>query len=118
MARKDHSMPLFGSNTTFTKAYPQIEDITVEVEERGKGVNSSNRKRRYTKEHFPGDFVRCSSPVCSRQGFFLGFYINSMLLEKRTELEKMDLCRGSESPHRGCPNTFKFKIAIKYVEED
>ena len=118
MGRKDQGMPLFGSQTTFAEAYPQIEDITVEVEEIGKGVNSSNRNRRYTKEHFPGDYVSCSSPVCSRQGFFLGFYVNSMVLERKAELEKMDLCKGSESPRRGCPNTFKFKITIKYIEED
>jgi hypothetical protein len=118
MAKNEDSTPLFGKKVSFAEAYPQIEDITVEVQESGKGADSSNRNRRYTKDHFPGDFIACSNPVCSRQGFFLGFYLHGMVSEGKTELEKTDLCKGSESPRRSCPNTFKFKIAIKYKHAD
>lgn len=114
MARNEESTPLFGEKVSFAEAYPNIENILIEVEETGKGVDSSNRKRRYTKQYLPGEFIRCSSPVCRGPGFHLGFHLYNMVSEGNTEFQKTDLCKGCESPRRNCPNTFNFKITIKY----
>lgn len=116
------SMPVFGKKVSFEEAYPQIGDIVIEVEEFGKGVDSYNRRRRYTKQYLPGEFVNCSNPVCFAGGFHLGSHLHKMVSESKTELEDSELCRGNEGSPKGrrmyrkCVNTFKFKITIKYVD--
>ena len=55
---------LSGKNTSIVEAYPQIEEIEVQLEETGRGVESWNRDRRYTKEYLPGEFINRSNPMC------------------------------------------------------
>jgi len=116
------STPLFGRKTTFAEAYPQIEDIEVEVEETGRGVESRSRSRRYTKEYLPGEFVNCSNPMCYGGGFQLGLYLHGMVSGKKTELEESALCSGNEgSPqgrrvYRKCLNLFRLKIKVTYKD--
>lgn len=55
---------LFGEKTSFAEAHPQIDDIRIEVSEQGKGVDSFNRDRLYTKRNLPGEYVNCSNSTC------------------------------------------------------
>jgi hypothetical protein len=111
---------LFGEKTSFAEAHPEIEDISVEVEEHGKGVDSSNRTRTHTKSNLPGEFVSCHNPMCYGGGFQLGLYLFSMTSSKKTEFEETTLCVGNEGSPKGgriyrrCVNTFKIKIHIIY----
>jgi hypothetical protein len=114
------STPVFGRKTTFAEAYPEIEDIVIEVEETGDSVDSENRHRRYTTKYLPGEFINCSNPMCYGGGFHLGSYLHSMVSEQKTELEESTLCRGNEGSPKGrriyrkCLNLFKVKINITY----
>lgn len=112
--------PVIGTKGTLAEVYPQIKDVAVEVEESGRGVDSWNKNRCYTKESFPGEFIDCSNPSCYGGGFQLGSYLGKMLLEHLTELADSKMCRGNEGSPKGrriyrkCLNTFKFRIKIKY----
>lgn len=116
------SIPLFGRKTTFAEAYPQIEDIEVEVEETGRGVESWSRSRRYAKEYLPGEFVNCSNPMCYGGGGQLGLYLHGMVSGKKTELEESALCSGNEGSFQGrrvyrkCLNLFRLKIKVTYKD--
>lgn len=102
------------------EVYPQIKDISVEVEEFGRGVDSWSKHRTYGKDDFPGEFVDCSNPACYGGGFQLGSPLAQMVRERQTEHEESKMCRGNEGSPKGrriyrkCLNTFKYKIKIKY----
>ena len=114
---------LFGEKTSFAEAYPQIEDITVEVKEQGKGVDSLNRERMYTKRNLPGEFVNCNNPTCYGGGFQLGHYLYEATAARKNEVEETTMCVGYEGSPKGgriyrkCVNTFRIKITLTYKEE-
>jgi hypothetical protein len=116
------SNSFFTEKTSFAKAYPQIEDIVIEVEESGKGVDSWNRKRTYTKPYLPGEYVNCSNTLCYGGGFSIGRPLYEMISESKTESEGTAICKGNMgSPkgkriYRSCGNFFRFKITVKYKE--
>src|ERR1700686_1273253 len=84
---------MFGTKSTLAEAYPEIKDITVEVNESGDGVDSWNNPRTYGIDYFPGEFVDCSNPSCYGGGFQLGSYLGRMVRERQTDLEESKTCR-------------------------
>ena len=104
---------------TFAKAFPEIEQCIVEVQETGHGVSGwiQDDVRRYTN---PGEYINCSNPVCYSGGIKLGRPIRDMVRARETETEGSKLCQGSERSTKGrriyrkCTNFFKYKITIKY----
>lgn len=112
----------FAKKTTFENAFPQIEDITVEVVESGDGVREWNAKRIYKKSNI-GEYVNCHNSLCYNGGFSLGNIIRHMVRDKKTELETTEFCQGYEgSPkgrrkYRNCMNCFDIKVVIKYKDE-
>ena len=106
--------PLLGGKTTFSKAFPEIANITLEVDQGG-------RKRTYGKANFPGEFVNCSNPLCYNGGVRIGSIINDMTFDRDTEYEGSLSCQGHEGSPKGrrnygpCLNRFKVKIIIEYV---
>ena len=116
------SRPL--GKASLDEAYPQIEDLRVEVEESGEGVSGGRRKSLYTKQDFPGEYVDCRNPICYRGGFSLGSMLWGMVQNNKTESEASGQCRGYEgSPkggrkYRDCVNFFRVKMSVTYKEED
>jgi len=113
---------VFVQKVSFEEAFPEIKDLTVEVEESGHGVSEWNRKRTYRKQYFPGEYIDCSNPLCYNGGFSIGSILREMVRNRQTELETSKLCQGNEGSPKGrriyrkCMNFFKIKVSIKYRE--
>ena len=115
---------VFVSKTdSFDKAFPEIEDVKVEVTESGEGTTQLNRERIYRKQTFPGEYINCHNPMCYNGGFSIGEIIRDMIKNKQAELATYKMCQGYEgSPkgrrrYRSCVNSFDTKVTIKYKEE-
>jgi len=115
---------VFVSKTdSFDKAFPEIEDVKVEVTESGEGITQLNRERIYGKQTFPGEYINCPNPMCYNGGFSIGEIIRDMIRNKQAELVTYKMCQGYEgSPkgrrrYRSCVNSFDIKVTIKYKEE-
>ncbi len=115
---------VFVSKTdSFDKAFPEIEDIKVEVTESGEGTTQANRERIYRKQTFPGEYTDCHNPMCYNGGFSIGEIIRDMIRNKQAELTTYKMCQGYEgSPkgrrrYRSCVNSFDINVTIKYKEE-
>lgn len=112
--------PVFGGKGTFEEVYPQIDAITVEVQENDLGRDIS--KRTYAKHNFPGEFINCSNSMCYAGGYHLGSLISSMVREGKTSAEGSAICRGNEGSPKGrrirrkCLNHFKVNVSIRYKE--
>ena len=80
---------------TFAKAFPEIEQCIVEVQETGHGVSGwiQDDVGRYTN---PGEYINCSNPVCYSGGIKLGQPIRDMVRARETEKEGSKLYQGSE----------------------
>jgi hypothetical protein len=111
---------VFATKTTFEKAFPEIKNINVEIEETGTGTYN-NRTSHYSKEYI-SEYVNCSNPKCYNGGFRLGCIIREMVYKKETEREGSEMCQGSEGSPKGrkiyrkCWNDFSYKIQIEYLE--
>ncbi len=114
---------VFAKKTTFEKAFPQIKNIDVEVEETGNGTYNSSRTSHYSKTYI-SEYVNCSNPMCYNGGFSLGSIIREMVYKKETEREGSTICQGNEGSPKGrriyrkCLNHFSYKIQIEYYESE
>jgi hypothetical protein len=117
----NQSTPAFGRKVSFDEAYPEIEDVVVEVKENGYG--SYGASRTYAKAYFPGEFIDCSNPSCYGGGFSIGQIIYEMKRNRQTEYATSKICKGCEgSPkgrrrYRSCINVFEIKVTVKYRED-
>lgn len=113
---------LFGRKVGFDEAFPQIEDLIVEVEESGRGIDEWNRKSMYRKEYFPGEYVDCSNSLCYNGGFSIGSILREMVSKKQTELQTSRHCQGHEGSPKGkriyrkCTNHFTIRVSITYKD--
>lgn len=67
----------FSKKTTFEIAFPDIEKISVQVNEKGKGVYGGLGERHFEKSTI-GEFINCSNPNCYNGGFNIGDAIRSL----------------------------------------
>lgn len=116
------SEPFIGNKVSFVEAFPQIEKISVNVNEfkdfweKHDGI--------YPISHFYNElnlsqFCDCSESSCYGGGFSIGSIINEMVHEKQTALENSANCKGKigSSKGRRCMHTFKYKIKILYKNQ-
>lgn len=127
MSKRDHRMKaqdvfsqssfLFSEKTTFDKAFPDVAECIVEVEESGDGISGMNRKRTHRN---PGQYINCSNNLCYNGGFNISSHIYDMVSKRETFREDSAFCQGNEGSPKGrriyrkCMNFFKFNITIKY----
>ena len=110
---------LFAEKTTFEKAFPDVAECLVEVEESelGRGVSEWDRKRTYRN---PGQYINCNNSLCYNGGFDIGSHIYDMVRKRETSREDSAICQGNEGSPKGrriyrkCLHSFKFNITIKY----
>jgi hypothetical protein len=116
---------LFAKKTSFAEAFPEILQVTVEVEESGTGVssgifgNQQTRLTRYTETSL-GEYADCSNRLCFNGGIDIGSMLREAVREQKTEFGGTGRCQGYEgSPggrrkHRECMNYFKVRGEITY----
>ena len=131
---------LFSNEISFTKTFPEIENIFIEVKEfessmrkperddeweRAMGSYSSYpRIHRYSKNHLPGENINCSNALCFKGGFSIGSIVRNMISKKDTFKEGKEHCQGYEgSPkgkrkYRNCSHQFEYKVTIKYFSSE
>lgn len=120
----NQSHPFLGKTDSFAKAFPEIEDIRVEIKETGEGIprwrQDNDISDIYTRNNLPGEYVDCSNPRCYNGGIRLGQIIRFMIDQKQMEYQDTLSCQGYEGSPKGrkkhddCYNMFDVKITIKY----
>ena len=109
--------------SSFSEAFPDVEDVEVEITEEGRlseWTTDRTRTTTYTKTDFPGEYVDCSNPLCHGGGVRIAQLVRNMGYGRQQELEEARLCRGQEGSPKGrrvygpCDNYFKVKIKISY----
>lgn len=127
---------LFPNKAPFNAAFPEVEEIFIEVKEfessmrkpendkeweKAMGSYSSYpRIHRYSKNHFPGENINCSNALCFNGGFPIASIAGKMIRNKEPFKEGKEHCKGYEgspkgkSKYRDCSHQFEFKVAIKY----
>lgn len=104
----------------FDEAYPQIEDLTIFVQQ-------SYDQIRWGPPSVYGklmlkEFFDCPVRNCYNGGFHIGLMLREMIYNKQTEREVEKPCRGYEGSPKGkkrygsCLNHYKVKVEIKYKE--
>ena len=112
---------MLGPKVGFDEAFPEIEDVTVEVKENGEGVHGSG-SRIYRKGQF-GEYIDCSNPLCYNGGFSIGSILREMVRNRQTELEESRKCQGYEGSPRGrcvyrdCWNSFEIRVSVKFKRD-
>lgn len=113
---------IFGKKGSFDEAFPEIEDLTIEVEKSGNGVKEWNHKSFYNKQNFPGEYIDCNNSLCYNGGLAIASILREMVRNKQPELETSKTCIGDEGSPKGgkiyrkCMNSFNIKVTIKYKE--
>jgi hypothetical protein len=115
---------VFSKKVPFREAFPQIEDMQIEVNEKGAGVDSwlpeDDGPRRYTMSNLPGEYINCSNPLCYNGGFSVGDLIREMIREQKSTLKASRVCQGYEGSPKGrrkyrkCVNSFTVTIRVVY----
>ena len=114
---------VFVDKATFEKAFPTIEEISVEIIETGKNVYHSGQPIYYDKKTL-GEYINCSNTQCYKGGFRIGRIIQKMVIDNKTDLEDTEFCQGHESSPKGrrigseCFNAFDYKIHIEYKNKN
>jgi len=116
----------------FTRDFPSVEDIRVEVTEVGYGVPGDLKGPGQTSVHTPTDhhigpfgqgttsgFIDCSNPACYGGGFYVDSILHEMVQASEAErLVEVVGCIGYEgtrrSRYRDCLNVFAVKVSIHY----
>ena len=126
---------VFGRKIAFKDAFPEIEDITLQVIEDKpawkkhpsgpfeKAMGTDHRypkKGQFTKINFPGEFVDCTNEKCYNGGFNIGSILREMVSNHKTEKNGEAVCQGYEGSPKGlrkygkCEHKFKYTINIRY----
>lgn len=113
---------LFGEKTSsFDRAFPNIEDIRVSVEEY---EDFSKVRDRLLNKNNAGEYVDCSNRLCYSGGFHLGSLIRRMSENREVEKEVTEYCHGYNGSPKGrknygpCEHRFNIKIKIMYKAEN
>jgi hypothetical protein len=127
---------LFSSRVPFNEAFPEVENIFIEVKEFESSVRKTENDKewekamgsyasypmvhRYSKNHLPGEYINCSNAFCFKGGICIGSIVKIMLDKKETFKEGIEHCKGYEgspkgkSKYRDCSHQFEYKVSIKY----
>lgn len=111
----------FCKRVSFQEAYPEIEAITVEVEEATGSRHKHGWKAKYDAGNVPGEFIPCLDPLCHKGGVSLGMLLRRMVRERLEEVENISrMCGGYVQLSRQdvvfgkCRRVFLFDISIRY----
>jgi hypothetical protein len=119
----------FASKASFENAFPQIEQLSIEVVEAEgtehvdfRAFDKIKHRHIYTKENLPGEFINCRNPDCHEGGLSFSGILLKMIAEKSTKFQGTETCRGYEyqptdlKSQRACSHQFHFKVKIQYMQ--
>lgn len=112
---------VFARKVTFDDAFPEIQDVCVEIKETGNGVWGEGTT--VLKKGTIGEYVNCSNTLCYNGGVSIGSILREMVRAKQTELKTHKKCQGYEgSPkgmrkYRDCFNFFEIHALVTYKEQ-
>ncbi len=117
--KSGETSPLIGKLVSFAKAYPQIEDIEVQVCQTEDTVPEWRMTQTFNKSNIP-QTVGCLNSRCQQGGFQIRQKVYFMVESHETEGECEGGCDGHEGSPKGrrkgdpCTNYFRVKIQITY----
>lgn len=111
---------IYSEKVTFKRAFPEITELSIQIEDYGHGVNKWNKYRSFSKNNSSGEYIDCINPLCYNGGFSIGDIIREMIMNKEEFKEGSNFCQGNEGSPKGrriykkCMNMFIYKVKIKY----
>jgi hypothetical protein len=111
---------VYCEKTTFEKAFPEIEELSIQIEDYGHGVNQWNKFRSFSKSNSSGEYIDCINPLCYNGGFSIGDILREMIKNKEEIKDGSCICQGNEGSPKGrrvyrkCLNMFIYKVKIKF----
>jgi hypothetical protein len=113
-----------GPALSFEEAFPDVEEVRVEVREFNGGIPEPVSALVYaTGLILPGEWVSCSNPFCRCEGqsISIGGILRKTIRERMTECETQRDCRGAEKVGRGprepCNRWFRVNLRLRYKEQ-
>jgi hypothetical protein len=112
------SSPAFSQKVPFETAFPEIEDVRVEVE-RGQLGSPKSGPLTYTRRTL-SEYVDCDNPLCYNGGVSIGAIIRDTIAAKKSEDDVTKRCQGQEgSPkgrrvYRSCMTMFRVRLGLTY----
>jgi hypothetical protein len=113
----NQSTHILGKKVSFAEAFPQIDDLEIEVEESEVWPVG---ERRFTRAYPPGEYINCSNHLCYNGGVRVGSLLRQMVDARRTEGELTQSCQGYEGSPRGrrhyrsCMHRFRVRVRLTY----
>lgn len=115
-ARFEKSTPILGGKTTFLEAYPNVEELELQVSAIPVGFGEAHNYH-YSLANPPSEFCPCPNRSCSGGGYDIGYFLYSLIRDRKTEGESSGGCVGGERIGRGsrsCIYRFRAKARIRY----
>jgi len=118
----NESSNIFGGNGAFEKVFPQVKDITIEVEEIDQTKKMKSLKQVYRKDNIK-PWINCSNYLTCHGGFSIEKIVSYMVRKGQTDLEETVPCEErikslkDNAPNkrkRFCMHCFAIKIHIDY----
>ena len=107
----------------FLKTFPMLEDVLIESWQEGIGTGnpytSALPSRGYGRPHFVSNrVIACANRNCKSGGFDILQDISTMVHERLTTKEFVQVCSGNEGSTqglgRGCFNTLHYRLTLEY----
>ena len=118
--RRQKASEVFGQRPFRIRDFPEVQNLTVEVDQEGEGVIGPPRRYVWGRGDPPEEYVDCCNPLCYKGGIFLGAKLHNMILGRRRHLKTLEVCQGYEGSPKGrvqyrpCLNTFRIEVSITY----
>jgi hypothetical protein len=120
------SRRLFGTQTDFLGAFPNVESVRVDLEESGNFPigQSPHMRKRSLRNNEVGSSLRCSNPRCKQGGYSIEVIVSSMVAQRESAKELTVRCNGHEGSPKGrrrgdpCYNRIKGEVQITYKSGD
>lgn len=122
--------PFVSPTNDFHKAFPEIADFEIRVEERGELGPFFDPEHPTNVSVFrpdnagrAGEFIDCRNPRCYNGGFQLGGILRNLVYARTEEYETTEFCQGYEGSPKGrvkhgpCDNRFYLKIRLKFRDD-
>jgi len=96
----------------FAEAFPEIAELSVDVDERGEGNEELGLRRFH--QGTVREFFNCSNHRCVGRGFRMGDLLRDMTRRRDTRRDVEVRCQSREESGGVCANIFRVSVRIAY----